>query len=319
MTANVDSIGWLASEGTPWHGLGNALTGDESRDELLRKCGLDWQYVSRQLYYCDEHNLQDHQPVQSHKATVRSDTGDMIGIVGSRFRYVQPSEVVDTFLGVADANDLQIAVAGALDGGRRIWALARIGDAVELPGRDRVEPYALLATANDGTMATRAKLTMVRVVCANTWHASGIQNSAVVSIRHNSAFDQNTVRDGLGLSGLWTEQKKAMRAMADRSVTQDDTFQFLTTVFGDPTKPITDEDQPHKRAMREVWRLTQNGRGAQLTSAASTAWGLFNAVTEYTDHCRRAQSTDNRLTSSWFGDSAAIKEKAYAAAMALAA
>ena len=306
---NVDSIGWLASDGAPWHGLGNALSGGESREELLRKCGLDWAYEGRSMYHMvGEEDNQTAESVRTHKLTVRSDTGQPLGVVGTKFRYVQPAEVLDTFLGVADANNLKIAVAGALDGGRRIWALARLGDGVELPGRDRVEPFALLATANDGTMATRAKFTAVRVVCHNTWQASGIGKSAEVSIRHNQVYDANTVRDGLGLSGLWAQEKENMRLLTTLHVSQEETFQFLTKTLGNPELPITHEDQPHKRAMREVWRLTQNGRGAQLTSAASTAWGLYNAVTEYADHHRPARSDDNRL-----------KQRAYENALAIAA
>ena len=52
------------------------------------------------------------------------------------------------------------------------------------------------------------------------------------------------------------------------------------------------------------------GRGAELPSAKSTAYGLLNAVTEFVDHERRARSTDNRLDSAWFGKGAQIKQRA---------
>jgi hypothetical protein len=53
-----------------------------------------------------------------------------------------------------------------------------------------------------------------------------------------------------------------------------------------------------------------NGRGAELASTKHTAFGLLNAVTEYVDHERRARSTDHRLESAWFGQGAALKQKA---------
>ena len=45
------------------------------------------------------------------------------------------------------------------------------------------------------------------------------------------------------------------------------------------------EQLPNERALRKVQELYEGrGRGSQLDSARGTAWGLLNAVTEYTDH-----------------------------------
>ena len=51
------------------------------------------------------------------------------------------------------------------------------------------------------------------------------------------------------------------------------------------------------------------GRGADLSSAKDTAYGLLNAMTEFVDHERRAMNTDNRLNSAWFGAGAKLKQK----------
>ncbi len=48
-------------------------------------------------------------------------------------------------------------------------------------------------------------------------------------------------------------------------------------------------------------------RGADLSSAKDTAYGLLCSITEFVDHERRAMSTDHRLDSAWFGAGAASK------------
>lgn len=53
-----------------------------------------------------------------------------------------------------------------------------------------------------------------------------------------------------------------------------------------------------------------HGKGAELASSKGTAFGLLNSITEFVDHERRAQSADHRLESAWFGQGAALKEKA---------
>jgi hypothetical protein len=76
----------------------------------------------------------------------------------------------------------------------------------------------------------------------------------------------------------------------------------------------------NERALKRVQELYDGaGKGATLDSAAGTAWGLLNAVTEYVDHERRARSTDYRLDSAWFGQGAALKARALDHAMQLVA
>ncbi len=51
------------------------------------------------------------------------------------------------------------------------------------------------------------------------------------------------------------------------------------------------------------------GRGAELSSAKDTAYGLLCSITEFADHERRAMSTDHRLDSAWFGAGAGLKQR----------
>lgn len=52
-----------------------------------------------------------------------------------------------------------------------------------------------------------------------------------------------------------------------------------------------------------------HGRGAELSSAKDTAYGLLCSITEFADHERRAMSQDHRLDSTWFGAGAGLKQR----------
>jgi hypothetical protein len=68
--------------------------------------------------------------------------------------------------------------------------------------------------------------------------------------------------------------------------------------------------EPNGRAMSKVMTMFNgHGRGAELSSAKDTAYGLLCSITEFCDHERRAMSTDHRLDSAWFGAGAAIKQR----------
>ena len=93
---------------------------------------------------------------------------------------------------------------------------------------------------------------------------------------------------------------------------------LLVDVLGDASLPLN--DLPNMKAIQAVYGLyAGEGKGSELASAAGTAWGLLNGVTEYIDQHRRARSADHRLDSAWFGPGAAIKEKAFHEALKLAA
>jgi hypothetical protein len=62
-----------------------------------------------------------------------------------------------------------------------------------------------------------------------------------------------------------------------------------------------------------------HGKGADISSSKGTAFGLLNAVTEFVDHERRARSVNHRLESAWFGQGAALKEKALEQALIMIA
>jgi len=48
---------------------------------------------------------------------------------------------------------------------------------------------------------------------------------------------------------------------------------------------------------------------------AGTLWAAFNGVTEWQDHRKTRQNSNQRLNSVWFGESARIKSRAYSVAV----
>ena len=85
------------------------------------------------------------------------------------------------------------------------------------------------------------------------------------------------------------------------------------------TKAKAEATIPNGKAMTKTMQMFNGqGRGAGLSSAKDTAYGLLCAMTEFVDHERRAMSTDHRLDSAWFGNGAALKQRSLEQALALA-
>jgi phage/plasmid-like protein (TIGR03299 family) len=309
---------------TPWHQLGNRLPPRQPIEVWARNAGMDWTICEAPVRYLTEQAgaLGTIKTFDEQKVLFRSDTKEALSVVGSRYKVVQPREVLEFYRDLTDVSGFELETAGVLKQGRKFWALARTGKSTRLKGCDEVNGYLLLATSCDGTLATTATPTTIRVVCNNT--LSIALNGAVnaVKVPHNTSFDPQAVKRQLGVAVTqWDAFMYRMKTLCERKVKAHESMNYFLRVLcqpegeRDPSLGLINE-----RALKRVQELYEGkGRGAELASAQGTAWGLLNAVTEYVDHERRARNPEYRLDSAWFGQGASLKQRALDQALQLAA
>lgn len=307
---------------TPWHGLGNELARHQPLETWAVQAGMDFKILETPVRYLSESagNLGSIMTFPEQKVLYRSDTKAALSVVSSRYQVVQPREILEFYRDLTEISGFELETAGVLKAGRKVWALARTGQSTALKGNDMVNGYLLLATACDGTLATTAQFTSIRVVCNNTLAVALASGAASVKVPHSTAFDPQAVKDQLGVSvSSWDSFMYRMRVLSERKVKSHEAMNYFLRVFTDPETPAS-SGLTNERAIKKVQELFDgHGHGSELVSAKGTAWGLLNAVTEYVDHLRRARSQDYRLDSAWFGQGAAIKRKALDEAVKLAA
>ena len=338
---------------TPWHGLGNQLTPNQPLEVWAEQAGMDWRIESSDVSYMAQNHRGQNiiMPFEEQRVLYRSDTHAPLSVVSQRFQEVQPMEILHFYRDLTEQSGFELETAGVLKGGKKFWALARTGQSAALKGKDVSNGYILLATACDGTLATTAQFTSIRVVCNNTLAIAlrGQQgNSGVVKVPHSTRFDAERVKRQLGISvRAWDEHMYEMKQLSQRKVTQQEAAAYFDAVFNNTSLSMTEQDEsiiqyyrnaampnqgintitkadnktePNGRAMSKVMTMFNgHGRGAELSSAKDTAYGLLCAITEFTDHERRAMSTDHRLDSAWFGAGAAIKQRGLEQALRMVA
>ena len=307
-------------DATPWHGLGNRLPSHQPIEVWQKSAGMDFEIKETEVLYSvsggDGLHLKNS---AESKVLFRSDTYAPLSVVSNRYKVVQPRQVLEFYRDLVSAGGFELETAGVLKGGKKLWALAKTGQETILRGGDMVKAYLLLATSCDGTLATTAQFTSVRVVCNNTLNMAVGERNGAVKVPHSTTFDPALVKQelGLGLSS-WDIFMDSIKALSERKVHKFEAMNFLVKVLGNPEVPLA--EQPNQKALNNVYALfAGGGKGSDLASASGTSWGLVNAVTEYVDHERRARNQDYRLDSAWFGQGANIKEKAFNEAMKLAA
>ena len=321
---------------TPWHGLGNQLTPQQPIEVWAQQAGMDWRIETSDVSYMakNERGQSIIMPYEEQRVLYRSDTHTPLSVVSQRYQEVQPMEILEFYRDLTEQSGFELETAGILKGGKKFWALARTGQSTALKGKDVSHGYILLATACDGSLATTAQFTNIRVVCNNTLAIAlrGQSGSAgVVKVPHSTKFDADKVKQQLGVSvRAWDEHMYEMKQLSQRKVTQGEAAAFFDAVFNNTNMNVTDQEEniiqfyrnvanpnptkeksePNGRAMSKAMIMFNGqGRGAELSSAKNTAYGLLCSITEFADHERRAMSTDHRLDSAWFGAGANLKQR----------
>ncbi|HFX6379079.1 TPA: DUF932 domain-containing protein [Acinetobacter baumannii] len=330
---------------TPWHGLGNPLSPNQPIEVWAQQAGMDWRIESSNVSYMakNERGQNILMPYEEQRVLYRSDTHAPLSVVSQRFQEVQPKEILEFYRDLTEQSGFELETAGVLKGGRKFWALARTGQSAALKGKDVSNGYILLATACDGTLATTAQFTSIRVVCNNTLAIAlkgQNSNAGVVKVPHSTKFDAEKIKQQLGISVRgWDEHMYEMKQLSQRKVTQQEAAAYFDAVFNNTTMSTTDQEEsiiqyylkaasmdkksncksePNGRAMSKAMEMFNGqGRGAELSSAKDTAYGLLCSITEFCDHERRAMSRDHRLNSAWFGIGATIKQRGLEQALSM--
>ncbi|MGG2042598.1 DUF932 domain-containing protein [Burkholderia gladioli] len=316
----VQSIAYRGQE--PWHGLGNKLAPKQPIEVWADRAGMNWTIEASEVrYVTGSPGIGAIHAFADQKVLYRSDTKAPLSVVSARYQIVQPREILEFYRDLTEVGGFELETAGVLKEGRKFWALAKTGQSGLLKGKDKVSGYLLLATACDGTLATTAQFTSVRVVCNNTLQIALGDSTGAVKVPHRSQFDAQAVKRQLGIAiSSWDAFMVRTKALADRKVSDSAAEAFLRRVLTYPATHLTDRSTlaVNERAIKAVGELyAGRGKGSDMASASGTAWGLVNAVTEYVDFHRRARSDDHRRDAAWFGQGALLKQKAWDEALKL--
>lgn len=317
------SIAWRETE-TPWHGLGQSMPDGQPLEIWAERANMNWTIQQAPVIYCADGDTQlNYKEMPKRSVLYRSDSQAALAIVNpNKYKIVQPKEVLEFFRDIIAAGDFEMEVAGVLQGGKKFWALAKTHRTINLSSEDVIEPYLLLTTGADGQTSTTAQFTSVRVVCNNTLQMSlNESSSARIRIPHVQVFNPNEIKAELGLiDAVTADFTETIRRLANTRISDRQAEEFVIELFGGEAQVDLHEQERNKHAMLNVYDLYRGlGQGSRLDTTHRTAWGVVNAVTEFADYKRRSKNQDTRLTASWFGEGARLKQRAVDSALRLAA
>lgn len=305
----------------PWHGLGYQITEDMSLDDMREAARLNWSVERAPIEY---HFQNEIKTMANRSVLYRSDTGEALSVMSeNKYHIRQPAEIVEFFRDLCDYGGFEIETLGALHGGAKVWALAKRKDVVDDIKGDIIKPYIMLADSYDGTLATVARFTTVRVVCQNTLNMSERDKATQVKVNHSVKFDADKVKTQLGrIDESFAEYMETMRNLAKVKMSEKTRERFFRKLFA--PKSLLDEtgdswlnckiddekvSTAAKNTVAELMRLAGDGNAAGNQFAPNTDYNALQTVTYFLDHKARSKG-GLHWQSANFGPNASKKELA---------
>ncbi|MAH48739.1 hypothetical protein CMI37_23130 [Candidatus Pacearchaeota archaeon] len=303
----------------PWHGEGQTIDRDRPLDDWLVVGGLSHTVEKSMVRYNTEGETLAY---EDRVVLYRSDTKKPLSVVSPGYNVVQPREVVEFYRELVEATGLyHMDVVGSLQGGKKVWALAKSSRKFQVASGDEIEDYLLLTTSYDKSLCTIAKAVATRVVCNNTIEmAIGEKTKAEIKVPHSRKWDAEAVKKEMLFGEHWTKFGEAARRLAGVPIKAKEAKEYFHNVLYTPAYQQSDQysKDAAKRRVDGLVACYNQGPGHNLTSSRGTLWGAANAVTFYADHAIRARGTSNRLNSAWFGSGNRLKNRAMTEALAIA-
>jgi phage/plasmid-like protein (TIGR03299 family) len=330
--ANIESMFYVASEGTPWHGLGTPTDGARTAEEAIIIAGQNWTVRTEGIVTASGIPIDDGRRC---RAIVREDNNTVLGVTGRRYKPVQNKEAFDFLDGLAADRTIRYHTAGVLGKGERIWILGQLAGDITIPKTDeQIKKFLLFTNCHDGTAAGRCLWTPVRVVCQNTLNRAIRQaradNEPGIAIRHTGDIAGKIAEAQriLGLSvRLYDDFEKQIRRAAKERISDEQRKAYFRSLYGPKGKPANQEDgdtvsTQTRKVLERLEELFHSGKGNDQKGIRGSWWAAYNAVTEQVDHhtATRLQGSkkddptaarSNRLANIWFGDGAKLKERAW--------
>jgi phage/plasmid-like protein (TIGR03299 family) len=306
-----------------WHGLGQVLSKPANAEEALIQAGLNFEVEKKPLLA----KVGKQQIIVPNKyANVRTDTNQVLGVVGKSYTIFQNEQAFSFFDPIIDRSEAIYHTAGALGNGERVWILAKLPSYIKVGKDDLIEQYVLLYLSHDGTTGITAAFTPVRVVCANTLNFAikGLVDKITVMHTSNAEARLKQGHKILGMSNLLSKELDGIfNQMASKKMTSHQFDNYLQTLF--PKRNNVDkedeEEEDEKRTLfdrhkDEIEEFLEVGIGQQTTTTKGTVFGAYNAIMGWMDHVKYKNPKDEKkLRSLWFGGGEGFKEKAFLEAL----
>jgi phage/plasmid-like protein (TIGR03299 family) len=316
-----------------WHGLGQIISDYPTSAEALKFAGLDYTVEKRNLFtYGDDTDperddndvvMEWRVDVPNYYATMRTDTDEVLGVVGRDYEIVQNVNAFQFFDSIVGGKDgILYETAGALGKGEKIFITAKLPDYIRVGKNDLIEQYLFLTTSHDGYGSITAAFTPVRIVCANTLNVALRNHSNCVKIRHTASANDR-LKQAHQLMGITNQLAQEMEKIFNRWSRvriSDSSVKRLIQLAMAPNKKVLQNLHEGKQdelsttfnnMVSGVMEYALSSPTQQEETTKGTVFGAYNAITGYFQNVRGYKDDEAKFKSIMYGTGLQRSQKAF--------
>ena len=284
MSANVETMFYVREK--PWHGLGTEVQEAPTSIDALTLAGLDWEVIQKDVY-TDDGSL-----ISGYKLNTRSIDSAALGIVSDRYKVVQNEEAfrfTDDLLG----EGVTYETAGALQGGRKVWMLARMPQRYIIAG-DEIAPYMVVMNSHDGSSGIKVAMTPIRVVCQNTLNLALNSAKRIWTTKHteNVMLRVHEAQETLGLAEKYMgELGRGINDLSRIKLSDRKVKEFMDEFFPATTDLPDIQRKNNLRLLDDMKR--RYWEAPDLSNVGKNGYRFVNAVSDFATHADPIRKTKN--------------------------
>jgi len=256
---------------------------------LLQKANLDWTVSMHNLETQDTSIV-----IPKHKAIIRDDTQEVMGLVKSQYVPFQNEELMELLVKISGKTGLELHSGGFFKAGQRVWAQLKSNDLL-LPDGDKIKGYITGVNSHDGSSSLAFGNWLYTVSCSNSWWKA--YREVQSRLRH--------------LSTMHPKIDLILNQIDELLLAEKETFEDVKRL-----QTYEVDDLTVWMAISKWFELSKEERLADLSKATlikigefnsvlememdakgKNGWGLFSGVTKYTTHFLRKEkdTTEDKL------------------------
>ena len=255
--------------------------------------------------------------ISTHKAIVRSDNKQILGIVGSGYNPTQFNTYFSQFDTIVKSMGLNYSKGVVYDGGRKVILTAEFEKTKLVRIGDECKAEVNWGTAFDGTMGNTGWFGIERLVCSNGMvKMSKDQMFSCKHTKNSQIIIPERMKILLQSERYFKDFMDSAKRLADKQADVMMVNAFITSMFGEKKlnkkTNIKERSTKAKNQINEVRTLIKNGKG----NGQGTAWDVLNGYTEWIDW-KRSDDDEKRMVSATIGDGYNKKAKAMKSILSL--
>lgn len=255
--------------------------------ELLEKTGLNWSVKKEAL------ETADGKPTESF-GLFRNDTNKWLGTVGNRYKVYDNSKLATVIIKASEGLVQPESIKGGyLSGGGKIY--------LQIPLEDRhihtdtIKRNITALNSHDGSTSISFGSSNTIVVCQNTFYKA---HRELKKFRHTESAENQIKSAAEQLKKAILKDDYIMNSFEKMAETPLDMpiFSTLINKIFEVDMDVKGKDVSTRK--KNILKKFNDAIESELTSHGESLWGLFNAVTFYTNHIESEGKTNSEISES---------------------